>query len=520
MEADALRKLALNRKNDSACGFTAHVEVNHKEAVLMAEVTDRSKLLPEEWPSYWSSGGPPARGVKRNELRSASVSRIVEPAREVKVFGEADVIVVGGGPAGVSAAVAASRNGAKTALIERYGHLGGMATGGLVTCIMPLSDGTEKQQIAGLCQEMIDRLDSSGSVLHPGRDQVGMAERSLVQAWRDFLFFTVEGRIRLSALVDPEMLKCIFNDMTEEAGVKLLLHSWGAQAIVKNNAMEGVVFQSKSGRQAVLGKIVIDATGDGDIFADAGAEFDEKLDPGSRPAMLALCFLVGNVDTKKLSEFKRAEPQRHESLMHELGSLGGFTMYLRTWREDVIWFNNYLPGLYALDVDDLTYVETNARKTMLLTLDFFKKNIPGFEKSFIIQTAAQIGTRSSRRLIGNYIVTERDLRSGVVHQDAIAVVPPFMGHVSDQHPHMHIPYRALVPKSIDGLLVAGRCLSSDVVANSLLAPIPSCMAMGQAAGTSAAICVRENITPREADYRALQMTLVEQGVPLPIEARG
>ena len=442
-------------------------------------------------------------------------STIVEPAREVLVRKEADVVVVGGGPAGVAAAVAAARNGVETILVERYGHLGGMATGGLVTLIMPMSDGTNDQQIAGICQEIVDRLDSVGAALHPAKEDLGSKDRKLITHWQQYPFFVVEGRVRLSVLVDPEMLKCVLNDIIEDSGITLLLHSWGSRAIVDGETVQGIIFESKSGRQAILAKVVIDATGDGDIFASAGAEFDGKLDPALRSSKLALVFQVANVNCKRLDKFKESRPQLYSEQMHELEGLGGFIMHLRSGKEDVVWFNNFLPGLSAINAEDLTWVEVNARKKMRITYDFFRKHIPGFEKSFIMNTASQVGTRSSRRLIGEYIVTENDIRSGTLYCDTIAVCPPFHHNVSEANPHMHIPYRSLVPRKVENLLAAGRCLSSDLFSNDLLSPIQFCIAMGQAAGTAAALSIKDNVPPRKVDYAVLKDRLIDQGVPLP-----
>ena len=438
-----------------------------------------------------------------------------EPGREISRINDADVVVVGGGPAGVAAALAAARNGADTVLVERYGHLGGMATGGLVILIMPMTGGTKEQQIAGICQEIVDRLDILGAAVYPPKEDIGSNDINRVNYWRPYPFFVVDNRIRLSVLVDPEILKCVMNDMIEEAGVKLLLHSWGCRAIVENNTVQGVIFESKSGRQAIKSKVVIDATGDGDIFASAGAEFDGRTDPNLRSSRLALVFQVGNIDIKKFSEYQRSNPQEYESNLQELVKLGGFTKPFRSALDDVMWFNNQLPGLSAINVEDLTWVEVNARKRMLITRDYFKKHIPGFENSFIMNTASQVGVRGSRRLIGEYIITQNDIQRGTVHGDTIAVCPPFTSNMSLENPCMHVPYRSLVPRKVENLLVAGRCLSSDLVANDLLAPIQFCMAMGQAAGTAAALSIKAGVTPREVNHGTLQNYLMDQGVPLP-----
>lgn len=441
---------------------------------------------------------------------------ITEPATKIRVYGETEVIVVGGGPAGVAAAVASARNGADTVLIERYGCLGGLATGGLVLLIMPMSDDTGKQHIAGLCQEIIERLDTIGSAVHPTREDLGSDDRDLVNYWlsRGGRFFAQEGRVTLNSLFDPEMLKGVLNDMAEEAGVKLLLHSWGCRCIIEDDKVRGVVFESKSGRQVILGSIVIDTTGDGDIFASAGAKFDSEMNAELRSSKLALVFRIGNIDFKSLMKFKQSRQKEYDALMHELENLGGFTMYLRTWREDMVWFNNFLPGLDGLNVEDLTWVEVNARKKMLATHDFFKKNVPGFEKSFIMDTASQIGVRASRRLIGEYVVTEQDMKAGKRYEDAIAVVPARQWAPSLRSSLAYIPYRSLLPQRVENLLVAGRCFSADQVANDILSPIQCCVAMGQAAGTAAALAIKRGISPKQVDYKTLQEHLIRQGVPL------
>jgi len=442
---------------------------------------------------------------------------ITETTRETNVCYEADVVVVGGGPGGHSAAIAAARNGAKTVLVERYGHLGGMSTGGIVIQIPHMSDGSEEQQIAGLCQEWLDRLDKIGGVLVPRRDEIGSSDGKLVSRWRRFMGNVNNGKIEYTAWVDPELLKCVLNDMVEDAGVKLYLHSWGTQTVVDNGKVQGVIFESKSGRQAILGKIIVDGTGDGDLLPSAGAEFDGTLDPKRRSSMLALVFRLGNCDYQKLCDFREAEPKKFAELMTQLADVAGTRLLpLPTPRNDVLWVNNWIPGLNCMNVEDLTTLEVEMRKIMRRGHEFMKKNIPTFENSFILDTASQTGTRGGRRLIGEYIVTMEDLNSGKKHDDTIAVIPR-MGPPGaiEKNPHVYIPYRCLVPVEVDGLLVAGRSFSSDMAANDMVNLIPHCIAMGQASGTAAALAIKHGISPRKVNIGELQESLTKHGVPLP-----
>jgi len=389
-----------------------------------------------------------------------------------------------------------------------------MATGGLVILIPHMSDGGRELQIAGLCQEMIDRLDVKGGALHPRKQDLGSSAPKLLSFWRNHFSVVVEEKVRFTVYPDPELLKCVLNDMVEEVGVNLWLHSWGSRAITDGDTVKGIVFESKAGRQAILGKVTIDATGDGDIFASSGAEFDAKIDPQLRNSHLAVVFLLGNVDVKRFNEYKEAEQPRFGELMQELMKSVGFRLWpMSSWRNDVVWVNNWVPGLSALDVKDLTWTEVNVRKAMLRTYELLKKNVPGFENCFIMETASQIGTRGSRRLVGEYVVTKGDMHSGTNYHDTIAVFPNLDHNQSAEYPNVQIPYRCLIPRRIEGLLVAGRCFSSDPVVNDNFNLIPHCIAMGQAAGTAAALAVKDGVSPRKVDYRALRRHLTEQGVP-------
>jgi hypothetical protein len=188
---------------------------------------------------------------------------------------------------------------------------------------------------------------------------------------------------------------------------------------------------------------------------------------------------------------------------------------LASHRDDQVWVNNWVPGRICIDVDDITWTEVNVRKAMLKVHEILKMKMPGFEKSFILDTASQLGTRASRRLIGEHVVTEKDVRSGVIFEDTIAMIPPF----KEKTPTKAVPYRSLVPIKVENLLVAGRCFASDPVANDLLNLIPYCVAMGEAAGTAAAIALKDGVQPRKADIKKVQKRLLEQGVWLPKEVR-
>ena len=448
-------------------------------------------------------------------MKASGSRTVTEPAREINVCHEADVVVVGGGPGGHSAAVAAARSGARTVLLERYGHLGGMATGGIVIQIPHMSAGGTEVQILGLTQEWLDRLDVVGGSLHPRKEDIGSADKDPVKKWQRFWGNVRDGRIEQTAWVDPELLKCVLNDMVEEAGVKLYLHSWGTRALVEGNRVTGVVFESKSGRQAVLGKIIIDATGDGDLLPSSGAEFDPALDRSLRSSMLALVFRIGNCDYQKYCDFREAEPGKFSKLMEELSQVAGTKLLpLPSPRNDVMWVNNWIPDLDCTKVEDLTTLEVTMRKIMLRGHAFMKEHFPTFENSFILDTASQTGTRGARRLKGEHTITEEDIRLGTVHEDTIAIIPRFIPK-EEWSPFLYFPYRALVPERVEGLLVAGRSFSSDTAANNMINLIPHCIATGQAAGTAAALALESGVEVRSVSHKGLQNALRKQGVPLP-----
>ncbi len=454
---------------------------------------------------------------------------IAEPARATRIWRDVDVAVVGGGPGGVAAAISAARSGARTVLIERYGHLGGMATGGLVNIIPNLSDIFGTRRIYGLTQEMLDRLDQHDGASYPARKDWGTTDSDIVDYYLDanLGWFYVRNdlagnrHVHYSAVVDPEILKNEFNAMVLESGAELLLHAWGADAIVEDDTVRGVFFQSKSGRQAILARVVIDATGDGDIMVAAGAEYDNQCANTRRTAWLALVWWVTNVDLKKYDDFKKSRPDTFKELMQALRDKGGYPAFFKGIlrnQEGVVWYHSMQPQperTDAMDVEQLTKIDVESRRRAILTHEFMKQHVPGFEKSFIMLTGPQLGTQGGRRLVGEYTLSEKDLETDEVFPDTIAVLANNdSGDISSRHPALCVPYRTLVPKKVNGLLVAGRHFSCADSINEFFNIIPHCLCYGQAAGAAAALAAREGVPPRNVEYAALQSTLKEQHVNL------
>jgi hypothetical protein len=232
--------------------------------------------------------------------------------------------------------------------------------------------------------------------------------------------------------------------------------------------------------------------------------------------MLALVFRIGNCDYQKYCDFREAEPDRYQELMKELTQIAGTHLFpLPSPRNDVMWVNNWIPGLDCTNVEDLTRLEVDMRKIMRKGFEYIKNNIPTFENSFILDTAPQTGTRGSRRIVGEYVITSEDFKTCKKFDDTIAVFPRMGPPTEVDIKHVYIPYRALVSVNVEGLLVAGRSFSSDQTANNMANLIPHCIAMGQASGTAAALAIKQRISPRKVNYRALQEILKNQGVPFP-----
>jgi hypothetical protein len=441
----------------------------------------------------------------------------VEPSREVPVFAETQVLVVGGGPAGCAAAVAAARAGAEVLLLERYGYLGGLSTGGLVIWIDRMTDWDGRQVIAGFAHDILDRLPKEAVAGAP-QAEWGSRDLELNAYWRQRLG-SFRDTVTWSPLIDPEWLKLESLRMALELHVVPVFHAWFSTPIVADGAVQGVVFESKEGRQAIYAQVVVDATGDGDVFARASAAFDSDIDEKSMHHSVNVAWMWAGVDMNRWIAFRVERADDFNALM-ERGrrALGEVDRPYVSWRNDVALFlGPRLTGYSAVNVEDLTAVEVESRRWMVDLLRFYRSCMPGFSDAWIVETAPQIGVRHSRRLRGITPVTRSDWQSGIVYPDEIGVSPS----LSPAFPSVSVPYRSLVPVALDGLLAPGRHMASDASSHTFLREIPQCWLTGQAAGAAAALAARSGVAPRHVDVRALQTELQRQDVYLqaPVPAR-
>ncbi len=440
----------------------------------------------------------------------AQLGSWAEPARDIPVYRDCDVLVVGGGPSGTAAAAAAAKMGADVVLMERYNHLGGLSTGGLVIWIDRMTDWSGQLVIRGFAEELFDRLPP-GSVAGPQPADWGSTDKALAEHWA-FRTAAYHGIVTWSPTLDPEQLKLLSQEIMLERGVKLVYHSLGCMPIMQDGKVAGVTFESKEGRMAVRAKVVVDATGDGDLFARAGAAFTNDIEQADVHHCMNTAWMFGGVDMDCWIAFRRDQPEAHSSFLAQGREKHGlFDRPFVSWRNDVALFMGpRQSGYSALDVDDLTTVEVKSHRAMANHLDFYKAHAPGFEDAFLMLSAPQIGVRHARRLTGVDAVLRSRWSDGVPLPTEIGVTPA----VSPKFPNISIPYGALVPETLDGLLACGRHISCDRNSHGFMREIPQCWITGQAAGAAAALAVAAGVQPRDVDIDALQSALLAQGVYL------
>ncbi len=452
---------------------------------------------------------------------------VLEAAKEVPVVRDVDVIVVGGGPGGVASAVFAARNGAKTLLIERYGHLGGMATGGLVNIIPNLANIYGEQCIGGFTQEVIDRLMARGAAHYPPKESWGKADKELVSKYltaaMGHFYVRKNGDgdqiVLYTAVIDPEVAKAELADIVLDAGADIMLHTWVTAPIMEGNKVKGVFVETKSGRQAILGKVIIDCTGDGDLLPHVNTETVEYMRPGSRIAQFGWIYWMCNVNLEKYDEFAKSNPEELKNIMAKIREEGGKPMFARgllDHQKGVVWMHRLIGSLHQTDPEEMTYIDTHARRTAVKTWELMKAHVPGFEDSFIMKSNPQLGTSGGLRIVGEYYITEDDMNIDEPYEDTIAVFADNdRNELSLQHPKSFVPLRALLPKGVDNMMVACRAFSADGEFSEYFNLIPHCMCFGQAAGITAALAVRDGIQPRDVDFAEIKKRLLESGAILP-----
>lgn len=421
---------------------------------------------------------------------------------QVPVVADCDVVVIGAGPAGHAAAVSAARNGASVTLLERYHHLGGMASGGMVLVLDDMVNEGNEIVTTGIVSEFVDRLERQDAAVYPPPEDC-QTNWQMWQKWSrwgciDFHKAMMPQPIIHAVAFDPDGWKRVSLDMVVEAKVNLRTHSWFSDVLMENGRISGVIAQTKLGRQAIRARYVVDATGDLDVGVAAGADYIDG------QYIVTTVFRLANVDTDKAVAFEFAEPEQYKKLDREarrrIGGAWGM-WWLKTPIPGVVWCNcPHMPGYDGLSVEDMVASEIEGRERMMKLHAFAKENIPGFENATMLGAAEQMGIRQTRLLKGEYVVNKDDVKSRRYFADTVCRGRDY-----------YTPYRALLPKGIDNLIVAGRHYSVESDAQKLSREIPPCMAQGEAAGVAAALALDGNQPLRMVDYKAIQKQMRAQG---------
>jgi FAD dependent oxidoreductase len=462
--------------------------------------------------------------------RPENPTRIELPLRRATVAADTDVLVIGGGPAGLGAALGAAQAGARVVLAERYGFLGGNATAALVmplmsfhtahptkekkgaTTLLPTDHGPGEAVIAGALKTLLERLVKAGGAIEPS-----LATGYVVP-------------------FDPEWFKLIALELLDEAGVNFVFHSF-ASGVLGSSRVEGAVLEGKSGPLAVRARVTIDCSGDGDVAVQAGAPSEIGRADGLVQPM-TLMFRVVEFHRAAFEAYVTQNPKQWRGvhglwdLVREATEAGE----LRLPREDILFFatpheeevsvnSTRVTRVLGTDIWDLSYAEWASRRQMRQIAQFLRRYVPGFEKSYVAQSGVQVGVRETRRVLGDYQITADDVLAARKFDDAIARGaypidihnPTGSGTILKRLPPgeaYDIPLRCLMPRNVEGLIVAGRCISGTHEAHSSYRVMPIVMATGQAAGVCGAIAARRGVLPREVAAAEVQRELVRQGASL------
>jgi ribulose 1,5-bisphosphate synthetase/thiazole synthase len=397
-------------------------------------------------------------------------STILEPAREIPIIEEPDVLVVGGGPAGVAAAIAAGRAGASTVLVERYNHLGGLWTGGLVLPLLSThavdKRGRQQQVIFGVGDEMVQRLRQIKMVIS-----------------------------EVNPVVDPEAAKYLFDVMIKESSVKMLYHCWASNVIVEDGWIKAVILETKSGRVAIAPKMVVDGTGDGDILHLAGENYDNM------KYHIGLVHRLGNVD--------RIDPSKPGFKKLQIGD--------STPIPSVNWFNMHGDDdRDGIDLHTLSQLQQKYRIQIWENTEKIRAT-PGYEEVFLLDTASQLGVRMSRILDGEYRLTLEDSMTFKQFDDVIGISGAWTNMLYDgkrirasERPLWQIPYRSMLPRKTKNLIVSGRCFCFErgLVEDTRI--IGTCLVTGHGAGAAAAVAAQSNSSAKMVDIQKVQSLLRQQ----------
>jgi hypothetical protein len=443
---------------------------------------------------------------------------------------EAEVLVVGGGPSGLAAAVGAAQSGVRTILAERYGFLGGNATAALVMPLMsahtqrpqpekkgastylPTDHGEGEAVVAGVLPRFLEKLVRAGGAIPPS------LETGYVVPF------------------DPEIFKLVALELLDDAGVDFLFHAFASDLVLEPDSV-AVIFETKSGPVIIRAQCVVDCTGDGDLASRAGAPFEVGREDGLVQPM-TLMFRMAEFEHSAFDAYARDHPDQWRGVhgLWDLISQATAKGELRLPREDILFFGTPHPRevsvnstritkVLGTDVWDLSYAEWEGRRQAHQIAAFLRRYVPGFEQSYLVQSGVTVGVRETRRIVGDYQLTADDVLSARKFPDVIARGaypidvhnPAGKGTVLKRLPPgeaYDIPLRCLLPQGIERLLLAGRCVSGTHEAHSSYRVTPIAMATGHAAGVCAALAATQQKTPREVSVRAVQDELLRQGADL------
>jgi hypothetical protein len=451
-----------------------------------------------------------------------STKTITEPERKIPVLLETDIVVVGGGTTGPIAAISAARQGKKVVLIERFGSLGGNLTLGLNT-------------------------KPSGALVGGLPLEIWNLARSVGGAGEDYMAVSKSGGVKIASPCDPEIMKMLLTRLCAESGVQILFETFVSNPVLNNGTVSGVVIESKSGREFIGCKVLIDCSADGDMAAKSNAPFVMGAGDGSAMQPVSMYFIMSNVDIKRLVAWARttddiparAIPDNDADLAYGLW-LTGFNGALRKFQSDTgiklqrdnitlktadgqMYVNaTRVPGVDIFSHQEFTAAIIECYRQIEAYARFLKERVPGFENAKIGQISPVLGVRETRHIVGGYTLTEDDAVNGNFFEDSIAadasaldIHDPKGADVDfrGMRPY-EIPYRCLVPNGVEQMLVAGRCISADHLAHGRSRNMPACMATGQAAGIAAAVAIDTNTSVRDVSVKKIQEILAGLGMPL------